>query len=204
MKKLLTILIWILLPVLLFIGIYASLDQMPPNPNSYNPGLPHNPVTTWAHVVPGLLFMILGPIQFIPFVRKTWPGYHRFAGKVFIICCYFLGITALIIAIGFPYAKFDDRVSVISQQIPNILFALLFMYFVTMAYVRIRKGMVSAHQRFMIRTFSIGMGISVFRVLIIVFALLGVSPFQFIALLFWAGFLSAWGIGELYIFLHRI
>ncbi len=36
-------------------------------------GFTRHPFLTLAHVVPGLVFIVLGPFQFMPGLRKRWP-----------------------------------------------------------------------------------------------------------------------------------
>src|SRR6476646_10720991 len=51
---------------------FAALDDL----------FAHYPVLTLVHIVPGLLFMILGPLQFSSSIRARHLRWHRFSGRV--------------------------------------------------------------------------------------------------------------------------
>ena len=35
-----------------------------------------------AHFVPGIAFLLLGPLQFSATIRQRWPAWHRWSGRV--------------------------------------------------------------------------------------------------------------------------
>ncbi len=199
MKKIIKGILWSGLVVLVATGIFAAIRQIPPHPNSYNPGIPAHPNITLLHVIPGLIFMLLGPFQFIKKIRSSFPGFHKFSGYLIVSSAILAGISSLIIVLMFPYAKYDERVGVIEEQIPNLVFGILFMFFAIRGVWYIRNKRIQKHRADMIRLFSIGLGISVFRILMIGTAILGISPLNFIAIYFWLGFGITYGIGEWYI-----
>src|SRR5215472_14334297 len=62
----------------------------------------HYPILTLIHILPGLLFMILGPLQFNSTIRARHIRWHRWSGRVFIVCSLVIGISALIMSFGMP------------------------------------------------------------------------------------------------------
>ena len=40
--------------------------------NEFNQRYADHPWLTLIHIVPGFLFMVLGPLQFMPFIRNRW------------------------------------------------------------------------------------------------------------------------------------
>src|SRR5262245_13876192 len=50
---------------------------------------------TLVHILPGLLFMILGPLQFVSTIRRRYPKWHRWSGRVYLVCSLVIGLTAL-------------------------------------------------------------------------------------------------------------
>src|SRR5436190_20470376 len=50
---------------------------------------------TLAHILPGMLFMILGPLQFIPGIRARHLQFHRWSGRVFVASGLLIGASAL-------------------------------------------------------------------------------------------------------------
>src|SRR5262249_22196034 len=60
------------------------------------------PVLTLVHVVPGLLFMLLGPLQFSSTIRSRHLSWHRWNGRIFLSCGLIIGITALAMSFFMP------------------------------------------------------------------------------------------------------
>ena len=54
----------------------------------------HYPRLTLIHIVPGILFMILGPLQFRATIRARHLRWHRLSGRAFVICGLVIGISA--------------------------------------------------------------------------------------------------------------
>lgn len=46
----------------------------------------HYPVLTLVHIVRGLLFMLLGPLQFSVRIRARRVRWHRLSGRILVIC----------------------------------------------------------------------------------------------------------------------
>jgi hypothetical protein len=57
-----------------------------------------HPILTMIHVVPGLLFMVLGPLQFSEFIRARHLQWHRWNGRFFIAAGFIIGISALLMS----------------------------------------------------------------------------------------------------------
>jgi hypothetical protein len=55
---------------------FAALDDL----------FAHYPVLTLIHIIPGALFMVLGPLQFSPTIRARYLQWHRWSGRVYLIC----------------------------------------------------------------------------------------------------------------------
>ena len=184
---------WMLIVLLAVIGVMASLAQIPPGGDSYNDGFAENPVTTLLHVIPGILFMVLGPVQFSKKIRANYPVYHRWAGRLFVTACVIIGFSGLTMVIVFPFAGLNEQLSIFS-------FAALFLYSLSRAFGHIRRKEIAAHREWMIRVFSIGLGISLVRILILVLLLTtNIQQIDFFAWTFWAGFSMTWLSGEFWI-----
>jgi hypothetical protein len=55
---------------------------------------------TLAHVLPAMLFMLLGPLQFVGSLRSKYPQIHRWSGRVFLSASAVVGVTGLTMAFG--------------------------------------------------------------------------------------------------------
>jgi hypothetical protein len=62
----------------------------------------HYPILTLVHIVPGLLFMILGPLQFSSTLRSRRLAWHRWSGRVFVFCGLVIGVSALVMSFWMP------------------------------------------------------------------------------------------------------
>src|SRR3989454_10233397 len=53
---------------------------------------------TLLHVLPGIIFMILGPLQFVKGLRAKHPEVHRWSGRIFLTASAVIGVTGLTMA----------------------------------------------------------------------------------------------------------
>src|SRR5688500_16519953 len=58
------------------------------------------PALTLVHILPGLLFVLLGPLQFSQTLRKRQLRWHRRIGRIFLVCGLVVGVTALVMSFG--------------------------------------------------------------------------------------------------------
>ena len=61
-------------------------------------GFSAHPLLTFAHMLPGLAFMLLGPLQFVPSVRARRPALHRLCGRIVLVSGVVVGVTALVMS----------------------------------------------------------------------------------------------------------
>ena len=53
-----------------------------------------------VHVAGAATALLLGPVQFLPWVRRRFPGLHRTLGRVYVIGCLAGGVGGLFMAFG--------------------------------------------------------------------------------------------------------
>src|SRR6202795_2485876 len=58
-----------------------------------------HPILTLGHIVPGMLFMILGPLQFNSRIRARHLRWHRLSGRVFV--AFFFVLCGSCVLVGF-------------------------------------------------------------------------------------------------------
>jgi hypothetical protein len=63
-----------------------------------NAGFAAPPVLTLVHVLPGLLFMLLAPLQFVPAIRARVPRLHRWIGRFVVSLALVIGGSAFILS----------------------------------------------------------------------------------------------------------
>jgi uncharacterized membrane protein len=146
----------------------------------------HYPNLTLVHIVPGLLFMMLGPLQFSSRIRARYLGWHRLSGRIFVICGMVIGISALAMSIGMP------AIGGVNQAAATTLFATFFLFALCRAFWHIRRREVALHREWMIRTYSVGLAVATIRPIIGVFfatsRFSGLMPHEFFGVAFWIGF----------------
>jgi hypothetical protein len=144
------------------------------------------PVLTLIHIVPGLLFMMLGPLQFNSTIRARHLRWHRMSGRIFVVCGMVIGISALVMSFGMP------AIGGINQAAATTLFATFFLFALCKAFWHIRLREAALHREWMIRAFSIGLAVATIRPIIGVFfatsRLSGLTPHEFFGIAFWIGF----------------
>ncbi|OJJ21736.1 hypothetical protein BKI52_14640 [marine bacterium AO1-C] len=184
---------WVIVIFLCILGALAAINQIPPNPKSYSPEFAKHPITTLMHVVPGLLFMVLGPIQFMPKIRRKFPKFHRLSGYIFALSCVPIGISAIVITNWFPTGG-------VGEQISMTFFALVFLYYAYRGVQHIRQRQILQHQACMIRVFAIGLAVAVFRVVMAVTYLgLDLNALQYLDLKLTGSFVATWLVAEWWI-----
>jgi uncharacterized membrane protein len=146
----------------------------------------HYPILTLIHIVPGMLFMILGPLQFRAGIRARHLRWHRWSGRVFVACGLVIGITALVMSFGMP------AIGGVNQAAATTLFGAFFLFALCKAFWHIRRREIALHREWMIRAFAIGLAVATIRPIVGVFfatsPLTGLTPREFFGTAFWIGF----------------
>ena len=141
------------------------------------------PYTTLLHVVPGMLFLLLAPLQLVPRFRSRRPRIHRRLGYVLLALAIPYAVTGL-------YLSFRDPLFGLIGASASGLAAVWFMYCGVRAYAAIRRGDITDHRAWMLRALAIAYGIAVIRAIdLMVLAVVPVTPRVIGGPSFWAGFL---------------
>jgi len=144
------------------------------------------PFLTLVHIVPGLLFMVLGPLQFSSTIRARHLQWHRWSGRIFVICGVVIGISALVMSFDMP------AIGGLNQAAATTLFATFFLFALYKAFWHIRRREVPLHREWMIRAFSVGLAVATIRPIVGIFfatsRFSGLTPYEFFGIGFWIGF----------------
>jgi uncharacterized membrane protein len=137
---------------------------------------------TLLHIIPGALFLILAPLQFVPAIRVNHPRVHRWMGRILMLCGLIIGTSALVMSykmnIGGP-----------NETAATTLYGILFLYCLIRAYVHVRRREFARHREWMIRMFGIGLGVATTRPIVgMFFAFRRLGPHEFFGIAFWLGF----------------
>ena len=200
--------VWIGTAVLSMIGVVAVVRRalhlfgparvvpVAPELAALDVGFAMHPWLTLVHIMPGLLFVILGPLQFVRAIRSRWPRVHRWMGRVLVGLGMIIGATALVMS---PQMAIGG----INETAATMLFAVIFLFALVKGLLAIRAGKVAEHREWMIRAFAVGMAVAAVRPIVGVFfatrKLTHLSPQEFFGTAFWLGFTIQLVLAEVWI-----
>jgi uncharacterized membrane protein len=155
------------------------------------------PVLTLIHILPAVLFLILGPLQFNQTFRQRHLQWHRWTGRMLLVCGVIVGLSALVMSFGMP------AIGGVNQAAATTLFALFFLFALGKAFGHIRRREIALHREWMIRAFSIGLAVATIRPIVAVFFATshfsGLTPHEFFGTAFWIGFVLHLVAAEIWI-----
>jgi hypothetical protein len=177
-------------------------------PNGYVPGVTKSrspvpddgfaahPLLTLIHMVPGLLFMLLAPLQFVKRIQSGYPKVHRFMSYIVLISGLTVGSTAL--KMGYIMA-----IGGITETLAVTVFGVAFLFSIVKTFINIRKGEVALQREWMIRVLAIGLAVSTTRPIIGIFfatsRFTGLTVHQFFGVAFWIAFILHVTVAEIWI-----
>ena len=123
---------------------FAALDEV----------FARHPILTMIHVVPGLLFTVLGPFQFSEFIRARHLQWHRWNGRIFLATGFIIGISALFMSFTM------QSIGGVNQAAATVLFGSFFLFALSKSFWHIRRREVALHRQWMIRAFAIGLAVA--------------------------------------------
>lgn len=164
--------------VLLFYG-GATLQG---RPDRWNEVMPqgHVPGETFFNGVLGLhlLFVVVillgGALQLVPRIRRTWPGFHRWTGRLYLLAAAVLAVGGLVLV----WAR-GGTAGDLTQHLGITLNAVLILVFAGLAWRRARARQVAAHRRWALRLFLAVSGVWFFRIGLMLWLVVNQGPAGF-------------------------
>jgi uncharacterized membrane protein len=198
---------WAVVGLLTAIGVavavrrLVSLSGPVSDPAAVDAGFARHGALTAAHVVPGLLFLLLGPVQLATSIRRRFPALHRWLGRVFLAAGLVVGATAL--AMG-PRMAIGGAL----ETAATTVFGVWFLIALGTAFVAIRRRQIARHRQWMIRAYATGLAVTTIRPIIGMFfatsRLTGLTPRDFFGMAFWIGFTAHVLTAEIWIRNQRV
>jgi uncharacterized membrane protein len=113
-----------------------------------------SPLPVTVHIVSASLYAVLGAFQFATGFRRRWPGWHRWAGRLLVVCGLLVGFSGLWMVLFYPHPVGDG--DFLSAQ--RLLFGSAMIVSIVLSYTAIRRGNVKQHRAWMMRGYAIGLG----------------------------------------------
>lgn len=189
--------LWSIVILLALIGvaivIRRSLNLLAPSPApprfpeaaALDAGFAAHRLLTMVHIIPGFLFVVLAPLQFVRSLRNSRPRLHRWMGRVVLASGIVIGGTALVMS---PQMAIGGA----NETAATMFFAIIFLFSLIKAFVYIRHGRIALHREWMIRAFAIAFAVATIRPIMGVFfatsRLTHLTPHDFFGIAFWLGF----------------
>lgn len=104
-------------------------------------------VSIAVHAVPSSLALLIGPFQFVTWIRVRYPKVHRISGQIYMVSVV-LGSIAALFAAAYSVSGF-------SVQVAFFILTAAWLYTLYQAYATIRRGEVQLHRVWMIRNYAL-------------------------------------------------
>ncbi len=119
-----------------------------------NPRFLASPLPVVLHIVSVTVYSILGAFQFANSIRRRWPGWHRWAGRLLVPTGLLVGLSALWMTLF--YARAEGTGDLLYGI--RLLFGSAMVLSIVLGYVTIRQRDVIRHRAWMMRGYAIGLG----------------------------------------------
>ncbi|HEY6685702.1 MAG TPA: DUF2306 domain-containing protein [Propionibacteriaceae bacterium] len=149
--------------VLTFYGIRIATDVpflvtgTDPEPEDFEARYVGHPWLAYLHMTPGVLYLLGAPLQLSERFRTKHYTAHRRLGRLLATAALVSVSLALIFGVRFPWGGTLEAVAA-------AVFGSWFLVCLLLAVRAIRRGQVSTHRRWMIRTFAVGLGVGTIRI----------------------------------------
>ena len=140
-----------------------------------------------THILPAMLFMILGPLQFVRGLRSRYPRVHRWSGRIFLAASAVVGFSGLKLAFGKTVGGLDEKAAI-------ALFGTFFLISLAKALWHALRREFARHREWMIRGYAIGLAVATIRPIMGTFFAVALmtghkpQPAEFFGTAFWIGF----------------
>jgi uncharacterized membrane protein len=140
-----------------------------------------------THILPAMLFMILGPLQFVRGLRSRHPQVHRWSGRIFLAASAVVGVSGLKLAFGKTIGGLDEKAAI-------TLFGTFFLISLAKALWHALRREFAQHREWMIRGYAIGLAVATIRPIMGTFFAVALmsghkpQPAEFFGTAFWIGF----------------
>lgn len=143
-----------------------------------------------SHLIFVVIIIIGGALQLVPKIRKTWPDFHRWTGRIYLLAGAVLSVG------GLTMVWTRGTVGDLTQRLAVSLNALLILSFAAIAWRHARARQVDRHRRWALRLFLAVSGVWFFRIGLMLWLVLNHGPVGFDPKTFTGPFLSFLGFAQ--------
>ena len=156
------------------------------------------PIPIMIHIVSGMLFSLLGPLQFAPVIRQRWPRWHRMMGTLLLVSG--LGVAGSAIWMNEVFPEFGGLLKYTGVLFGSVL--LVFAEFQAIRFIVARN--IASHRAWMMRALAMVFGPATQRFIVIpYFVLVGMPSELFIGFLVWSGWIINLAFVEWFLWRER-
>ncbi len=178
LRRAIEILGWLAVSILIITGLVAIFDRAgflvsASNMEFTDPIATFNPfdgryvqfsLSSWAHLITGLIIFTLGPLQFMPSIRRKSISLHRWSGRIWLSAGSLAAISGGFIGIFQPFMGVDGQG--FNESMATTFFAFYTLFCLAKAYSTIRARNVRAHREWMIRSWALMLAIATERIML--------------------------------------
>lgn len=110
-----------------------------------------------AHFATGAIILLLGPVQLIAGLRRRWPAFHRWSGRLYVVTAIIAGLGGL----GFIASK--GTVGGAQMNVGFGLYGALMVFAAAETYLEARNLRFARHRAWAIRLFALAIGSWLYR-----------------------------------------
>lgn len=150
MNKVVSVGLWAIMSFLAIgVGSYAATLILVPEiaPPFLQEGLANGDWRYYFHFLGGATALILGAIQFNNYLRTRFKNLHRWLGRIYLIAVLLSGFAGLLMAFSSAGNAFAD--------IGFGALAICWLISAAMAFIKIRRGDIESHKKWMIRNYAL-------------------------------------------------
>jgi uncharacterized membrane protein len=111
------------------------------------------------HIVSAVVYCVLGAFQFVPSLRRSYPHWHRMAGRVLVACGLVVALTGLWMTQFYaratePPASFDGSWLYAIRLLAGSAMAVS----LCLGFAAVRRRDIPHHRAWMMRAYALGLG----------------------------------------------
>jgi uncharacterized membrane protein len=152
------------------LGRFERWNKVFPRGHGYIAGDTPGNLVLLLHLSLVAVVMIGGVLQLIPALRRRWPAFHRWNGRIYLA-------SVVIVSVGGLFLNVTrDRIGSPSMNMATRINALLIIGFAGMALYRARAGRIDLHRRWALRLFLVASGVWFFRIALFLWIVVNQGP----------------------------